>query len=101
MPAMPRVVEQKPGRVTLEWDAMSNPAIVGYNVWRLWDRDIGTRTAARINDEPIEGTRFVDDTLAGAGMRRYYIEAVDRLGQQGIYSGGAWAFRKPTPAPTE
>ncbi|MEX0715235.1 MAG: hypothetical protein WD066_01540 [Planctomycetaceae bacterium] len=48
--------------------------------------------ALRLMDEPVAATRFTD-AHAGPGPRRYWIVAVDALGQEGIPSSGTWHNR--------
>jgi hypothetical protein len=91
----PEVAEAVPGKVTLKWDKHPSEAVVGYNLYRI---TATYEKAKRLNAEPVKGTEFTDDALAGEGMRRYTVLAVDRLGQEGIAAPEVWAFRKPTAA---
>jgi hypothetical protein len=53
-----------------------------------WNKD----PVSRLTDEPVAEPLFVDAT-AGNSTRRYYIVAVDRLGQEGFPSSPVW-FRR-------
>jgi hypothetical protein len=50
----------------------------------------------RLNPIPAPGPAFVDwPESPRAERRRYYVVAVDALGQEGIPSTGAWSFGRP------
>ncbi len=96
--ALPELVQEAPGKVTIRWKKHPSPAVAGYHVWRKTE----TYTAAKqVTHELVKGTKFTDTTLAGTAMRRYYVLAVDFLGQEGISSAGVWAFRGDTAAPLD
>ena len=64
----------------------------GYRVYRMdgrYDKDPVSRLAA----EPITATTFQDES-AGKQARRYYIVAVDLLGQEGFPSSPVWFQRE-------
>ncbi|RIK75189.1 MAG: hypothetical protein DCC68_21610 [Planctomycetota bacterium] len=76
----------------LKWAASSNKGIAGYRVYRLdgrWDKD----PVSRLTAEPVKDTTFADET-AGKHTRRYYIVAVDTLGQEGFPSSPVWYQRE-------
>ncbi|MEX0701528.1 MAG: ThuA domain-containing protein [Planctomycetales bacterium] len=78
----------------LKWDTNPEKAIRGYRIYSM----TGPRTespgqkALRLTADPIAATRFTDEH-AGPGPRRYWIVAVDALGQEGIPSSGTWHNR--------
>jgi len=50
----------------------------------------------RLTPHPVKGTEFVDRAeTPRAERRRYYVVAVDALGEEGLPSAGAWAFGRP------
>jgi hypothetical protein len=76
----------------LKWAANPEKRIAGYCVYRMdgrWDKDPITR----ITGEPIADTTFADES-AGDDTRRYYVIAVDALGQEGLPSSPVWFQRE-------
>jgi hypothetical protein len=66
--------------------------LVGYRVYRMdgrWNKD----PVSRLTSEPISQTTFADET-AGQRTRRYYVVAVDALGQEGLPSSPVWFQRE-------
>jgi hypothetical protein len=87
----------------LKWAANPEQAIAGYRVYRMdgrWNKD----PVSRLTEDPVADTAFVDET-AGNSTRRYYLVAVDHLGQEGFPSSPVWfrrewqAFYKPFVGP--
>ncbi|MHC4914261.1 MAG: HEAT repeat domain-containing protein [Planctomycetota bacterium] len=82
------------GSVLVTWRAAAEKGILGYNVYRL--EEIRPSAAVRLTASPVKELRFVDrPETPRAERRRYYVVAVDALGQEGIPSFGAWAFGRP------
>lgn len=84
--------KEEGGACHLKWQANPEQGIRGYRVYRMdgrYDKDPVTRLTA----DPIAATTFVD---AGAGKksRRYYVVAVDALGQEGSPSSPVWYERE-------
>jgi hypothetical protein len=76
----------------LKWAASPNKGVAGYRVYRLdgrWDKD----PVSRLTSEPIAQVTFADKT-AGKSTRRYYVVAVDALGQEGFPSSPVWHRRE-------
>jgi hypothetical protein len=76
----------------LRWQANPERDIRGYRVYRMdgrYDKDPITRLTA----EPIAETTFADSG-AGRPTRRYYVVAVDALGQEGFPSSPVWYRRE-------
>jgi hypothetical protein len=76
----------------LKWAANPEKAIRGYRVYRMdgrWDKD----TVSRLTPEPIARTSFRDPEAAGK-TRRYYVVAVDAIGQEGHPSAPVWYERE-------
>ncbi len=82
---------------SIKWDASPHQGLRGYLVYRLngrgfqWDKDSFVEL---LTPEPIRATTFTDATRPGKTCR-YYVVVVDAVGQQGLASHGAWAFRNP------
>ncbi len=76
----------------LKWSANPEKNIAGYRVYRLdgrWNND----PVSRLTLDPVPQTSFADKT-AGNSSRRYYIVAVDVLGQEGFPSSPVWFQRE-------
>ncbi|NIP97306.1 MAG: hypothetical protein GWO24_29280, partial [Akkermansiaceae bacterium] len=76
----------------LRWEANPEKGIQGYRVYRMdgrWSKD----TISRLTADPIDVTEFTD-SKAGKPTRRYYIVAVDALGQEGFPSSPVWHRRE-------
>ena len=76
----------------VKWKPSAEKGIKGYRVYRMdgrWDKDPVTR----LTPEPVAETAF-SDPGAGKGSRRYYILAVDALGQEGFPSSPVWHERE-------
>ena len=76
----------------LKWRANPEESVRGYRVYRMngrWDKD----RVQRLTEEPLEALDFTDPE-AGKGSRRYYIVAVDGLGQEGPPSSPVWFERE-------
>ena len=76
----------------LKWRPNPEKNLLGYFVYRLdgrWHKD----KVSRLTSKPIRQTTFTD-TTAGNATRRYYIVAVDALGQEGSPSRPVWYRRE-------
>ncbi len=78
---------EKDGFAELKWDASPEKAVVGYRVYKLE----GTWNIVRVTDEPVKETTFRHK--GGGGATRYWVVAVDALGQEGQPSSPAWHNR--------
>jgi hypothetical protein len=67
----------------LRWDANAEKGIAGYRVYKLE----GTWNITRLTADPIKATSF---SHKSSGPTRYWIVAVDALGQEGQPSSPAW-----------
>lgn len=76
----------------LKWAANPEQGIAGYRVYRL-DGRWGEDPVSRLTAEPQAATTFAD-LAAGKETRRYYIVAVDALGQEGCPSAPVWFQRE-------
>ncbi len=86
IPSEPRnVLCREDGKFAeLKWDAAREREIAGYHVYKLQ----GTWEIVRITEQPITATTFRHE--AGNGKARYWVVAVDSLGQEGQPSTPAW-----------
>jgi hypothetical protein len=97
IPSSPQHVFSREERTTcrLKWAPNPETGIAGYRVYRLdgrWNKD----PVSRLTPDPIGATEFADET-AGRSTRRYYIVAVDALGQEGTPSSPVWFEREWKP----
>jgi hypothetical protein len=68
----------------LKWDASPEKGIAGYRVYKLE----GTWNIVRLTDEPVKATTFAHK--GGTSATRYWVTAVDALGQEGQPSSPVW-----------
>jgi hypothetical protein len=82
------------GRVRVSWQESPEKNLAGYRVYRM---DSYRRTICiLLNPEPVKGTEFIDRPDAPrAERRKYYVVAVDALGQEGIPSSGVYSYGRP------
>jgi hypothetical protein len=76
----------------LKWESNAEKHLRGYRVYRMdgrYDKD----AIPRLTPDPIAATTFHDET-AGKTSRRYYVVAVDSLGQEGLPSSPTWFDRE-------
>jgi hypothetical protein len=94
IPAAPQFVFSREQGTTcnLKWRAEPAERIAGYRVYRM-DGRYDKEPVSRLTDKPIATTTF-DDPEAGKTARRYYVVAVDALGQEGFPSSPVWFQRE-------
>jgi hypothetical protein len=94
IPSSPQHVASREDGTTcqLKWAASPEQRIAGYRVYRM-DGRYDKEPVSRLTSEPIKATTFAD-AGAGKGTRRYYIVAVDALGQEGFPSSPVWFNRE-------
>jgi hypothetical protein len=86
--------EQPDGSTLVRWGASPEEHVRGYAVYRM--DEFNPTLFIRITPALIKDTRYVDwCETPKAERRRYYVLAVDALGQEGIPSNGAWSFGRP------
>lgn len=76
----------------LKWAANPERGIAGYRVYRMdgrYDKD----PISRLTTNAITQTSYTDEN-AGKSSRRYYVIAVDALGQEGFPSSPVWFQRE-------
>jgi hypothetical protein len=76
----------------LKWAANLEKGIKGYRVYRM-DGRYDNEKISRLTEDPIAATTYSDPT-AGKATRRYYVVAVDALGQEGFPSSPVWFNRE-------
>jgi hypothetical protein len=94
IPSSPQFVFSREDGTTchLKWAANPERGILGYRVYRM-DGRYDKEPVSRLTPLPIAQTTFQDAT-AGKSSRRYYIVAVDALGQEGSPSSPVWFQRE-------
>jgi hypothetical protein len=97
IPSAPQWVfaREEAGQCHLKWAANAEPGIAGYRVYRMESpRKNGPgQPVTRLTAEPITNPRYTDAT-AGKDTRRYWVVAVDALGQEGFPSAPVWHERQ-------
>ncbi len=101
IPSAPQWVFSKEEGTTchIKWSANPEKGIAGYRVYRM-DGRFSSAKITRLTEEPVKTLTF-SDPGAGKSSRRYYVVAVDALGQEGHPSSPVWferewkAFYKP------
>jgi hypothetical protein len=76
----------------LKWSANAEKGIRGYRIYRM-DGRFDKEPVTRLTPEPIQELTF-SDPEAGKKSRRYYVVAVDALGQEGYPSSPVWFERE-------
>jgi fibronectin type 3 domain-containing protein len=72
------------GKAQLRWDPSPEKGVVGYHVYKLE----GTWKVVRLTAGPVKATTFTHE--GGNGVTRYWVVAVDALGQEGQPSSPVW-----------
>jgi hypothetical protein len=76
----------------LKWRPNPEQGLRGYRIYRM-DGRFDKEPIPRLTPDPITATTWKDET-AGKSARRYYIIAVDALGQEGFPSAPVWFERE-------
>ena len=76
----------------LKWSANPEKGIKGYRVYRM-DGRFDKEPVTRLTPDPTTALTFSDPD-AGKKSRRYYVVAVDALGQEGFPSSPVWFDRE-------
>lgn len=94
IPSSPQWVFAKEEGTTghVKWAANPEKGIQGYRVYRM-DGRFDKEPVTRLTPDPIRELTF-SDREAGKKSRRYYVVAVDALGQEGAPSSPVWFARE-------
>jgi hypothetical protein len=97
IPSAPQWVFSKEEKTKchLKWEKNPEQGLTGYRVYRMESPRINGpgQPVTRLTKTPIQDNRFVDEN-AGNVTRRYWIVAVDALGQEGFPSAPTWHERQ-------
>jgi hypothetical protein len=79
----------------LKWSANPERGLRGYRVYRMEGPKINGpgQKVTRLTADPVPGPRYKDER-AGKDTRRFWVTAVDALGQEGVPSAPAWHYRE-------
>jgi hypothetical protein len=79
----------------LKWAANPEQGITGYRVYRMEGPKLNGpgQPVTRLTEEPVTGTTFTDPK-ATKQTKRYWVVAVDALGQEGVPSAPVWHYRQ-------
>jgi hypothetical protein len=79
----------------LKWAANPEKGLRGYRVYRMEGPRLNGpgQKVTRLTAEPLAPPRCTD-AAAGKGTHRYWVVAVDALGQEGFPSAPAWHYRE-------
>lgn len=79
----------------LKWAASAELGLRGYRVYRMEGPKINGpgQKVTRLNDEPVAEHTYIDEA-ATRDTKRYWIVAVDALGQEGFPSAPTWHYRQ-------
>ncbi|HZN34741.1 MAG TPA: hypothetical protein VFB80_13025 [Pirellulaceae bacterium] len=94
IPSSPQQVFSREEGTTcqVKWAANPERGICGYRVYRM-DGRFDKEPISRLTPDPLAATTYADPA-AGKQSRRYYIVAVDALGQEGLPSAPVWFQRE-------
>jgi hypothetical protein len=94
IPSSPQAVFAREEGTTchVKWTANPEKGIKGYRVYRM-DGRFDKEPVTRLTPDPIPELTF-SDPEAGKKSRRYYVVAVDALGQEGFPSSPVWFDRE-------
>ncbi len=97
IPSAPHWVFSKEDGVKchLKWEKNPEDGIKGYRIYRMESPRINGagQPVTRLTKEPIKDNRYLDENV-NKDTRRYWIVAVDALGQEGYPSAPAWFERQ-------
>jgi hypothetical protein len=80
-------------QVDIKWAAHKAKGVVGYNIYRMWDRYDSSTRFELLNEKPVAATTFTDEK-SGTSAHFYFVAAVDALGQEGLISSPTWGHRE-------
>jgi hypothetical protein len=79
----------------LKWSANAEKELKGYRVYRMEGPRVNGpgQPVTRLNADPVAEVAYTD-AKAGKDTRRYWVVAVDALGQEGFPSAPVWHYRE-------
>ena len=95
-PAVEHVFAKEDGtKCRLKWAGMPLDNLKGYRVYRMDGPRVNGpgQKVVRLTPDPIDVAKWTDETGA-ADTKRYWVVAVDKLGQEGVPSAPAWGWRQ-------
>jgi hypothetical protein len=94
IPSSPQQVFSRENGMTcqLKWAPNPEKGIAEYRVYRM-DGRYDNEPVSRLTEMPLVDTTFQDET-AGGQARRYYVVAIDAVGQEGFPSSPVWFQRE-------
>lgn len=86
---------ERPGETDLRWSASREKGIAGYRIYRMEGR-FDNEPVTLLTPEPVKVTTYTDRIPNGPddAAKRYYVVAVDSLGQEGIVGSATWGSRE-------
>jgi hypothetical protein len=97
IPAAPKSVFAKEDgeQAELKWSANSEKGLQGYRVYRMEGPRVNGpgQPVTRLTADPVSDVTYTD-AKAGKDTRRYWVVAVDALGQEGLPSAPVWHYRE-------
>jgi len=83
------------GQCHLKWQANPEQRLRGYRVYRMEGPKVNGpgQPLTHLTAEPVVGLTFTD-AMATKETKRYWVVAVDVLGQEGLPSAPAWHYRQ-------
>jgi hypothetical protein len=87
--------KEEEGQCHLKWAANPEKGLKGYRVYRMESPRVNGpgQPVTRLTADPLMDTRYTD-AKAGKVTRRYWVVAVDALGQEGFPSAPTWHYRE-------
>src|SRR5262249_53883 len=79
----------------LKWSPNPEKGLKGYRVYRMESPRINGpgQKVTRVTDAPVADPKLSDEKI-GKATRRYWVVAVDALGQEGFPSAPTWHYRE-------
>jgi hypothetical protein len=79
----------------LKWSANADKQLKGYRVYRMEGPRVNGpgQSVTRVTADPVTEIAYTD-AKAGKDTRRYWVVAVDALGQEGFPSAPVWHYRE-------
>jgi hypothetical protein len=79
--------------IHLKWKANPEKQLKGYYVYRMNARGVPRAKVSLLTGKPITELKY-SDTTSGTKRRRFFVVALDAIGQEGIPSSPVWSYRE-------